>query len=181
VINDKSKLSDDLKRLKHLEHKDEELIQKLNEFIYVLNQSELDSDNIGEIRDTLNEAIDERIDGENALERIQQVSSGDLSQLDQLNQLEFLLTTNHLDSKQAKRITYKAVILKILKVVIGILFVTLGFAMIIMPAPPYFEMFTIFYFTENDGVTLMDLISLIIVATGIYIIVRSIYNKKSYE
>jgi hypothetical protein len=181
VIHNRNKLAEDLKRLKHLENKDGELIQKLNEFIYVLNQSDLNSDNIAEIRDRLNEAIDERILGENALERIQQVSSADLSKLDQLDQLEFLLTTNHLDSNQAKRITYKSIFLKIIKVVIGILFVTLGFAMIIMPAPPYFEMFTIFYFTENDGVTLMDLISLIIIATGIYIIVRSISNIKSYE
>jgi len=59
--------------------------------------------------------------------------------------------------------------------------VTLGFAMIIMPAPPYFEMFTIFYFNDNDGVTLMDLISLIIIAIGLYIIVKTISNFKSNE
>lgn len=181
MIHNKNKLTEDLKQLKHLGNKDEELIQKLNEFIDVLNQSELNSDNINEIRTTLNVALDERIIGENALERIQNVSTGDFPKLEQLDQLEFLLTTNHLDSKQVKKTAYKAIFLKFIKAIIGFLFVTLGFAMIIMPAPPYFEMFTIFYFTENDGVTLMDLISLIIIATGIYIIVRSISNMKSYE
>jgi hypothetical protein len=53
--------------------------------------------------------------------------------------------------------------------------------MIIMPAPPYFEMFTIYYFNANDGVTLMDLISLIIVAVGIYIMINAILNLKANE
>jgi hypothetical protein len=177
----KSKLTEDLKRLKHIERKDEDLIHKLGEFMELLNQSDLDSENISQIRHTLNDALDEKLNGEDALERIQQVSLDNMPTLDQLDKLEFLLNTNHLDSKQAKRITYKSVFLKIIKVVIGLLFITLGFAMIIMPAPPYFEMFTIFYFTENDGVTLMDLISLIIIAVGIYVVVKSLSNMKSYE
>jgi hypothetical protein len=177
----KNKLTEDLRRLKHLANKDEELIHKLGEFMELLEQSELNSENINEIRETINVAIDEKISGENALAKIQQVSSGEMSKLDQLDQLEFLLTTSHIDSDQAKKIAYKGIFLKLIKIIIGFLFVTLGFAMIIMPAPPYFEMFTIFYFNENDGVTLMDLISLIIIATGIYIIVKSISNMKSYE
>ena len=177
----KSKLTEDLKRLKHIERKDEDLIHKLGEFMELLSQSDLNSENIGQIRETLNGALDEKLYGEDALEKIQQVSLDSMPTLDKLDQLEFLLNTNHLDSKQAKRITYKAAFLKIIKIVIGILFVTLGFAMIIMPAPPYFEMFTIFYFTDNDGVTLMDLISLIIIAVGIYITVKSLSNIHSYE
>ncbi len=177
----KSKLTEDLKRLKHIERKDEDLIHKLSEFMELLQQSDLDSENIAEIKETLNDALEDKLNGKDALEKIQQISVGEMPTLDQLDQLEFLLNTNHLDSKQAKRITYNSIFLKIVKVVIGILFTTLGFAMIIMPAPPYFEMFTIFYFTENDGVTLMDLISLIIIAIGIYIIVKSFSNMNSYE
>ena len=177
----KSKLTEDLKRLKHIERKDEDLIHKLGEFMELLSQSDLNSENISQIRDTLNGALDEKLYGDGALEKIQQVSLDNMPTLDKLDQLEFLLNTNHLDSKQAKRITYKAAFLKIIKIVIGLLFVTLGFAMIIMPAPPYFEMFTIFYFTENDGVTLMDLISLIIIAVGIYVTVKSLSNINSYE
>ena len=55
--------------------------------------------------------------------------------------------------------------------------ITLGMGMIIMPAPPYFEMFTIFYFNPNDGVTIMDLISLLIVFTGVYLLVSSLLKK----
>jgi hypothetical protein len=180
LIPDK-KLTDDLKQLNYLQGKDEELIQKLGEFMHLLEDSKLDSENIKQIRSTINQALDVKVDKETVIDQIKTVSLGNLDKLDQLDQLELLLTTNHLDSKQANKIVFKNILLKAIRVIIGFLFVTLGFAMIIMPAPPYFEMFTIFYFNDNDGVTLMDLISLIIIAMGIYIIVKSITNIKSYE
>ena len=57
--------------------------------------------------------------------------------------------------------------------------ITLGFGMIIMPAPPYFEMFTIFYFNQNDGITIMDLISLLIILAGIYLLIKAIVRNPS--
>jgi hypothetical protein len=180
LIRDK-KLTEDLEKLQNLQSKDEELIQKLGEFVNLLQESKLDSENIKQIKTTLNHALDAKIDSESVIDQIKTVSLGNLDKLQQLEQLEMLLTTNHLDSKQAHRIVIKHVLLKLITVIIGFLFVTLGFAMIIMPAPPYFEMFTIFYFNENDGVTLMDLISLIIIAIGIYIVLKSISNFKSNE
>jgi hypothetical protein len=180
LVPDK-KLTDDLNELLNLQDKDEELIQKLGEFMNLLEISTLDSENIKQIRTTLNHALDVKINNHSVIDQIKTVSLGNLDKLDQLDQLEILLTTNHIDSKQANKIVLKNVFLRSMKVIIGFLFVTLGFAMIIMPAPPYFEMFTIFYFNDNDGVTLMDLISLIIIAIGLYIIVKSISNFKSYE
>jgi hypothetical protein len=70
---------------------------------------------------------------------------------------------------------------KLSVLIISVILITLGFAMIIMPAPPYFEMFTIFYFNPNDGVTLMDLIALLIVFTGVYLCITSIVKFKSLE
>lgn len=180
MIRDK-KLTEDLEKLHNLQSKDEELIQKLGEFVNLLQESNLDSENINQIKDTLNHALDVKMDNEAVIDQIKTVSLGNLDKLQQLEELEMLLTTNHLDSRQAKGIVFKHVLLKCITVIIGFLFVTLGFAMIIMPAPPYFEMFTIFYFNENDGVTLMDLISLIIIAMGIYVVVKSISNFKSNE
>jgi hypothetical protein len=52
-------------------------------------------------------------------------------------------------------------------------------AMIIMPAPPYFEMFTVFYFNDNDGVTIMDIISLLIVFTGVYLFLNAVLKKQA--
>lgn len=65
-----------------------------------------------------------------------------------------------------------------IRMIISILLITLGFAMIVMPAPPYFEMYTIFYFNENDGFTLMDLISLIIVFCGIFTLIMTMQKHR---
>jgi len=63
---------------------------------------------------------------------------------------------------------------KMIKMIISILLITLGFAMIILPAPPYFELFTIFHFNEQDGFTLMDLISLLVVFAGVYSLITAL-------
>ena len=177
----KSNLSESLKKFENLDHKDEELNKKLSEFIKLLKDANLDSENIKDIQDRFNGAIEHQLTSETLIKELQEVSMSNIDTLAQLDKLEFLLINNHLDSKEAKKITFSKKIINIIQLLIGFLFVTLGFAMIIMPAPPYFEMFTIFYFNPNDGVTLMDLISLIIIAVGIYIIVKSIINLKPYE
>ena len=176
-----NKLTEDLKQFEDLERKDEELILKLNEFMILLDQSKLDTENIKDLQAKLNASLEKKINNRFVIREIKDLSLSELDKLDQLNKLEFLLNNNYLDSRQTNKIELNEKLARIIKIIIGFLFVTLGFAMIIMPAPPYFEMFTIFYFNPNDGVTLMDLISLIIIATGIYIIIKSIANSKSYE
>lgn len=64
------------------------------------------------------------------------------------------------------------------QIIIGVLFMLLGFGMVIMPAPPDFEVFTIFFITPEDGVTLMDVIALIIVFTSVVIIIEGYKNLK---
>lgn len=66
----------------------------------------------------------------------------------------------------------------IVRIIISVLLITLGFAMIILPAPPYFEIYTIFYFNEQDGFTVMDLISLIIVFSGVFTLIASMQKEK---
>lgn len=175
-MTDKNKLIEDLQHFEQLAAKDSALITKLNEFIILLQDSELNTENVRDIKNQVNKAFDKKLSGSDLIEEIKYVSLSSLDKMDQLSQLENLLINNHLDSKQVKKINYRSAAVKVVKVIIGLLFVTLGFSMIIMPAPPYFEMFTIFYFTINDGVTLMDLISLIIVAVGIYIVLQTMIN-----
>lgn len=64
-----------------------------------------------------------------------------------------------------------------IRIIISLLFITLGLAMIILPAPPYFEMYTIFYFNETDGFTLMDLISLLIVFCGVFTLIMTMQKQ----
>lgn len=177
---DKKKISDELKNFEELEKEDRELQDKLGEFIMLLNESKLDSDNVKDLKHKINTALDEKLK-DKQLKDVRKVASAEMNKLDQLDQLEVLLKNNHFDSRSVKSLGMTQVLYRGIKAIIGLLFVTLGFAMIIMPAPPYFEMFTIFHFTRDDGVTLMDLISLIIVAVGIYIIFNALFNLKPNE
>ena len=180
-MTNKSKLSESLQKFEQLGNKDEELNQKLSEFITLLEESNLDTENIKLLQSRINNLLEEKLSSKSLIKEIQEVSIADIDKLEQLDKLEFLLIHNHFDSKQARKVTFSKRLLRIIKIIIGFLFVTLGFGMIIMPAPPYFELFTIFYFNPDDGVTLMDLISLIIIAVGIYIIVKSMSNLKTHE
>jgi hypothetical protein len=144
----------------------------------LLEKSDIDSENIKGIKTRVNKALDQKLGGGELIQEIKELSLSGMEKMDQLDQLEHILNSNYLDSRQVNKNKISDGLGKIVRVLIGFLFITLGFAMIIMPAPPYFEMFTIFHFTPDDGVTLMDLISLIIIATGTFIVIRSLLNQK---
>ncbi|WP_316788129.1 hypothetical protein [Pedobacter frigoris] len=175
---DKNKLIQDLRHFEQ-EAKDQELIHKLNEFIALLEGSKIDTENIYGIKTKINQALDKKLTGKELIKQIQDVSSSDADKFDQLSQLETLLNNNYIDSVQAKKISLGKMTINMVKIIIGFMLVALGFAMIILPAPPYFEMFVIFNFNPDDGFTLMDLISLIIIAIGIYIVLSSLIRNKT--
>ncbi|TAH08729.1 MAG: hypothetical protein EAZ12_07345 [Sphingobacteriia bacterium] len=60
----------------------------------------------------------------------------------------------------------------------GLLFITIGFILIVTPATPEFEIATIFYFNEYDGFTVMDLFALVIIFIGIYLFIRAFIAKE---
>ena len=62
---------------------------------------------------------------------------------------------------------------RVLRIFISVLLIFLGFVLIVIPLPGSMEMVTIYYFTDQDGFTLMDLIALIIVFTGTYTLVTT--------
>ncbi|MEJ2880829.1 hypothetical protein [Pedobacter sp. GR22-6] len=176
---DKNKIIHDLQYFERLDSSDKELIQKLDEVMVLLELSKIDTENIRGIKLKLNEALDKKLSRKDLITEIKEVSlSSDMDKMAQLDELEMLLNTHHLDSKQAKGFTLRATLIRGVKVMLGLMFVVLGFSMIILPAPPYFEMYVIFNFTPDDGVTLMDVISLIIILAGIYIILTSIKPKQ---
>ncbi|MFC5284762.1 hypothetical protein [Pedobacter alpinus] len=155
--------------------KDTSVENKLNEFINILNNSNIDSQNIKTIQSKFNNAIDNKLSEAELLNEFDKVDDA-LSRLEKLDKIELILKSNFIDTKVAKSVKVKRFVEMIIPVCIGFVMLTLGFAMIILPAPPYFEMFTIFHFTTNDGFTLMDLISLIIVLTGVYMIIKSYFK-----
>lgn len=56
---------------------------------------------------------------------------------------------------------------------VGLLFITLGFFLIVTPATPEFEVATIFYFNEYDGFTVLDLFALLVIFIGIFFFIKA--------
>ncbi len=175
-MSEERKISDQIKQFKEIEEKQISLEDKLDELLLLLDKNDVDSEKIKTFQHKINVALERKLSSKEVAGEIKDVSLLNINNLEKLNQLEILLNTNHLDSKQAKKIQLGEKFAILVRFVIGFLMITLGFAMVILPAPPYFEMFTIFNFNHDDGFTLMDLISLIIIAIGIYVIIKSYFK-----
>lgn len=152
--------------------------EKLDELIAMLNDKEIDSERVKQIQLRFNNAIENKTLDLGAIDAFKVIDEKDnVSRAELLDEFSTLLMSNKIDSNISSRYLKGARANRMVLILIALVMITLGFAMIIMPAPPYFEMFTIYYFSRDDGVTLMDLISLVIILAGIYILVRSLYKK----
>jgi len=164
--------------LRHIAEKESEVEEKLDSLIALLNSNDFDSETVKQYQQRFNDAIEQKTFSPEQINAFKAIGQkGDVSREELLDEFSVLFESNKIDSNITRKYIRGERMAKSILILIGIVLITLGFAMIIMPAPPYFEMFTIFYFTRDDGVTLMDLISLIIILVGIYILMRSIYKK----
>jgi hypothetical protein len=175
-INNNKK--DEIDRLRSAAERHTAIEKKLDELIHLLTESDFDSETIKKYRSKVNSAFEDKItvDDIKAFQAIDEKTDASREQL--LDDFSVLLESHKFNSKSSTQYLKVERSNKVIFMAIGVIMITLGFAMIIMPAPPYFEMFTIFYFTRDDGVTLMDLISLLIIFAGIYIFMRPLYKKK---
>jgi hypothetical protein len=149
---------------------------KAEELVVLLRKGVAEPGRVRAIQKKLIKALDEA----SLPQKIEAFKELDAEQdrLDLLNGFELLLSQHQLDSDITKKYITRERIRKIIVLIIGVIMITLGMAMIIMPAPPYFEMFTVFYFNANDGVTIMDIISLLIVFTGVYLFLSAVLKKQ---
>lgn len=158
---------------------EEEIDEKFDDLITLLEKSNLDSDQAQLYLKKLENYFNKK-SLKSKFEKFEDVVKDESKSKEKiLNEFEFLLSSSDINSEDAYRYLkierHKTFLLSIL----GILFIVLGLGMIIMPAPKYFEMFTIYYFTRDDGITLMDVIASIITVTGIYILINSLKNLKT--
>ncbi|MBB5394716.1 hypothetical protein [Mucilaginibacter sp. AK015] len=151
--------------------------QKADELVALLQKGSVDAKQAKAIQQKINNAIDEA-SLPKTIEAFKELDT-DRDRVDLLNDLEMLLSQHQLDTDVSKKYLTHERVKKFVIIIIGIVMITLGMAMIIMPAPPYFEMFTVFYFNDNDGVTLMDLIALLIVFTGVYLFLSALLKKRT--
>lgn len=158
--------------------KKQEADQKLEELILILKQSGFNNDTIEKYQLRFNKELDSDSTASESLAAFKLIDLNEhVSREELLDEFSTLLLSNKIDSKITSNYIRAKQTSRIFLIITGIVMIALGFAMIVMPAPPYFEMFTIYYFSEQDGVTLMDLISLAIIFAGIFIFIRSLYKK----
>ncbi|MCF0062456.1 hypothetical protein MUK70_02125 [Dyadobacter chenwenxiniae] len=161
-----------------LSGKKEPLRKKLDELIEVIEQSGVDHSLSQSYQEEIAEAFRRSAFKAKAVAPFQALDQdNNLSREELLEGLEKLLSENKIDSKISSSYIRRNAIQKLVMFILAILLIVFGFAMIIMPAPPSFEIFTVFYFNANDGVTIMDLVSLLIIFGGVLLFVLN-FNKK---
>lgn len=154
------------------------ITQKLDELIALLSKSSLDNETVNIYKQKFDNAIRRQGIQAEQVEAFQGLDKLDASREELLDEFSILLSNNQFDSRPAKkRRRVGEGMSRIVLFIISLTMITLGFGMIIMPAPPFFEMFTIFYFNPNDGVTIMDLISLLVILFGIFFLIKAIIRK----
>jgi len=150
--------------------------EKLDELIILLSESETDNNLLQELQIKFNSAIRSAADS-SALEPYKRMKNNILTE-DADSEFGQLLLMNNLDKSAQKKLATWQIVGMVVRVIIALLLILLGFGMIIMPAPPYFEMFTLFYLNPNDGVTIMDVISLIVAFIGVYLLISTLAKRK---
>lgn len=150
---------------------------KMDELVGLLSETNPDNTLLQELQIKFNSAIRSAADS-TAIEPYKRMKNNILTE-DVDSEFGQLLLMNNLDKSAQKKLATWQIIGMAVRVIIALLLILLGFGMIIMPAPPYFEMFTLFYLTPNDGVTIMDVISLIVAFIGIYLLVSTLAKRKS--
>ncbi|WP_276349120.1 hypothetical protein [Daejeonella sp. JGW-45] len=134
------------------DHSKEAVEKRLNELISILSKTRLDEHAVSQLQEKLNIA--------------NELLTRDASHT--------AFPNLKLKSPKARRYTFARKLSRVLKLLVSLLLILLGFGMIIMPAPEYFEMFTLFYLNPNDGVTIMDVISLIVAFTGVSLLITGL-------
>lgn len=155
-----------------------ELETKIQELISLLETAQLSKKQIKSYQSRIAEAFENAISSDNPIKPFKMLDQDEtLSREELLDGFEKLLSENQIDSNIGRVIQRRNTLQKIIVGLIGTVLIAAGFAMIIMPAPPSFELFTIFYFSYEDGVTVMDLVSLLIVLSGVFLLVQTFTKK----
>jgi hypothetical protein len=158
-----------------------ELVErKVEELVELLNTTQLDKHTASAVEKQINDALKNHLSTKDQIKSFQNLAAdGQSSRLELLEGMDQLLSISNIDTETGKKFIRQQLFKGIVKFLIGLTLIITGFAMIVLPAPPYFEMFTIFYFTHDDGITIMDLISLLVVLCGVFLVIVS-FNKNEH-
>ena len=156
--------------------------EKLDELVTLLSKTNIDSDTAKLYKQKFDNAILRQGIQAEQVQAFQNLDNINASREELLDEFSILLSNNQFDSRvKKKRGRVGEGMSRVVLFVISITMITLGFGMIIMPAPPFFEMYTLFYFNPNDGITIMDLISLLVILFGIFFLIKAIIRSTARQ
>lgn len=151
---------------------------RMRELIDAIAHADIDPQHARQYQKQIAEAFERSAQTQKRIAPFKELDQdNNLSREELLEGLEKLLAENQIDSRISAPKRSGKMVQKGVMFILSILLIVVGFAMIIMPAPPSFEIFTVFYFNANDGVTVMDLVSLLIIFGGVLLFVLN-FNKK---
>ena len=152
---------------------------KLTELEHLLKNATLDAPTIILFRKRIEDVLSKQDAYIKDIEAYQSLDAQtDLSEGERLDQLMHLLSEHPVDTEMIMEKGKNKFASRIVIIIIAVLMIAIGFTMIVLPAPQDFEMFTIYYFSPDDGVTLMDLISLLIVFGGVFLLINNNMKNK---
>lgn len=138
----------------------------LDQLASLLEQVEFDSDMLSEYKRKI-----DRLDvakTEEKLEKFKKFDKVDYSEREKfLQDFEVELTSQRITSDEVFLLKQRRRITNFSKFLIGALLILIGVGLIVLPLGDEIKVFTIFYFTPNDGVTLIDVVGLIFILSGI--------------
>ncbi len=166
-------------QFKQLDQPGQNLDAKIDELLALLANTNLDSDKARVYRERLETALNACM--YRSVKAYRQLDDEEGSREEMLDKLGDLLASNRLDSRQSKIYLVQRKAGNWLLTLIGLVTILLGMGMIVMPAPADFELYTIFYISANDGVTIMDVVSLLVMLGGVYLVLMSMSKRKTEE
>jgi len=148
-----------------------ELNKSFNQFITELQKQPVPEKKINELSDKFNQVIQKQS---------KQIKSPENEKRETIIAINLKMLNREQKFFEKSNIQYKAgrwaKALALSSV--GILFITIGFILVITPASAEFEIATIFYFNEYDGFTVMDMFALVLIFIGIFFFIRAFIEKE---
>lgn len=158
--------------------------EKLDELIRILENGNFNSEQLDHYKSRVEQIIHEKKVKEDIghFDEMDQLNAEtESSKLELLDNFELLLNSSELNSEDAYKYIKHSKSKSTLQIIFGILLMVLGLGMIVMPAPENFEMYTLFYFTRDDGITIMDILSGLIIVAGIFLILHTVKSHAKHH
>lgn len=97
---------------------------------------------------------------------------------EQIDDFILFLDNNKFNSNNVNIYMRQLRIKNLLKMYLGLVFILIGLILMIVPIPYNLDIATLFYFSNDDGITVSDIFAIFLILFGFIIILRDKINFK---